>query len=410
MKITRRLLAVWAMLLVLFVQVASAGHGSSDRHGQEYLVYVGTYTDGTGSKGIYAYRYHLQTGELTPLGVAAESSNPSFLAVHPARPWLYAVNELVQFEGKSSGAVSAYRIDPANGGLTLLNQVASLGADPCYVSIDKTGKYVLIANYTGGSVSTFPLLDDGRLGRASAFVQHEGSGVDRERQEGPHAHSIDLSADNRYAITADLGTDKLMVYRFDPRTGSLSPNATGSVKVNPGAGPRHFAFHPSGRFAYALNELTSTITVFSYTPANGHLHIRQNVAMLPADFHGRNDAAEIQVHPSGTFLYASNRGHESIAVFAIDRKEGTLRLVERVPSGGKEPRFFTIDPSGERLFAANQNSGNIVIFKIDQKTGHLQPTGQVLAVPSPVAISFAPVEGLQEPRTNKPATGHKEKL
>ena len=329
---------------------------------------------------------------LTPLGVVAETVNPSFVAVHPNRRFLYAVNEVTNYKSQSSGAISAFAIDRATGKLTLLNEVPSRGADPCYVTLDKTGKYVLVANYTGGNVAVFPVLDDGRLGDASAFVQHSGHGPDPERQEGPHAHSIDLSPDNHYALVDDLGLDELLVYHFDSAKGSLTPNDPKFAKLKDGAGPRHFAFHPNGKFAYVISELQSTVTVFTYDAAKGVLQSLQTISTLPKEFSGHNDDAEVQVHPSGRFLYASNRGHDSIAVFAIDEHKGTLTVVQDVPTQGKTPRNFEIDPTGSLLFAANQESNSIVVFRIDAKSGKLTPTGQVLDVPAPVCVKFLAIE------------------
>jgi 6-phosphogluconolactonase len=357
----------------------------------EYFVYVGTYT-GPKSKGIYAYRFDAATGGLISLGLVAETVNPSFLAIHPNRRFVYAANEIGNYQGQNSGAVSAFAIERRTGKLTFLNTVASRGADPCYLVVDKTGKNLLVANYSGGNVAMFRVLKDGRLGEASAFVQHVGSSVNPARQKEPHAHSINLSPDNRFAIAADLGLDQLLVYRFDPAKGSLSANTPAFAKVNPGAGPRHFAFHPSGRFAYVINEMQSTVSAFAYDAAGGVLRELQTISTLPKDFSGENDTAEVQVHPSGKFLYGSNRGHDSIAVFAIDAAQGTLTPIERVPTQGKMPRNFGIDPTGSYLLAANQGSDNLVVFRIDPQTGRLTPTGQVLEVASPVCVKFVPIE------------------
>jgi 6-phosphogluconolactonase len=272
--------------------------------------------------------------------------------------------------------------------LTLLNEVPSRGADPCYITVDKTGRFVLVANYTGGNVAVFPILEGGRLGDASAFAQHTGHGTNPQRQEGPHVHYIDLSADNRFAVAADLGLDEILIYRFDPTKGTLAANDPKFVSVSAGAGPRHFTFSPNGKFAYVINEMQSSVTAFSYDADRGKLHPLQTISALPKDFTGANDDAEIEVHPSGKFLYASNRGHDSITVFAIDESKGTLTVLEYVPTQGKEPRNFEIDPTGTRLFAANQKSDTIVIFRIDPKTGRLTPTGNVLHVPTPVCVKF----------------------
>lgn len=357
----------------------------------QYLVYIGTYNV-RNSKGVYAFRLDAASGRLTSLGLVAETTNASFLAAHSGHRFLYAVNEVSNYQGQTSGAVSAFAIGPKSGKLTLLNQVSSRGADPCYVSLDRTEKYVLVANYTGGSVAVFPILEDGRLGEASAFVQHTGSGVNHERQEGPHAHSINPSPDNRFAIAADLGLDQLLVYRFDSSHGTLTPNNPAFARVNAGAGPRHLAFHPNGRLAYVINEIQSSVTAFSYEASAGVLHELQTISTLPKSFVGTNDDAELQVHSSGRFLYASNRGHDSIAVFSIDTAKGTLTPSADVPTQGKTPRNFAIDPTGSYLLAANQDSDNVVVFRINPATGGLAPTGQVLQVPSPVRVVFVAVE------------------
>lgn len=361
--------------------------------GNQYLFYVGTYTEeGSKSKGIYAYRFDAATGQSTPLGLAAETTNPSFVALSPNGRFLYAVNEVQKYQGPNSGGVSAFSVDRATGKLTFLNEVPSRGADPCYIVVDKAGKHVLVANYTGGSVAVFPVTDDGRLGEASAFVQHSGHGTNPKRQEGPHGHSIDLSPDNRYAFVDDLGLDELLIYKFDSTKGSLTPNDPPFVKLDDGAGPRHFALHPSGKFAYVVAEMASTVTALSVDLKRGRLERLQTVSALPKDFKGENDDAEIQIHPSGKFLYASNRGHDSIAVFAIDPSKGTLTLVEHTLTQGKTPRSFEIDPTGKFLFAENQESNNIVVFRIDQKTGRLTASGQTIEVASPVCVKFLAVE------------------
>src|SRR5271170_4327926 len=302
--------------LLMAVYVAAATPAA---HKDTYFVYVGTYTEaGSTSKGIYAYRFDPESAKLTSIGLAAQTTNPSFLAVHPNQRFVYAVNEVGDYQGKKSGAVSAFAIDAATGKLTLLNQVASGGADPCYITVDKTGKYVLVANYTGGSIAVFPVLADGRLGEASAFIQHTGHGTNPQRQEGPHAHSIDLSPDNRFAIVDDLGLDETLVYKFDSAKGLLTLNDPAFAKADAGAGPRHFALRPDGKFAYVVAEIAHTVTVFSNDAASGKLQVLQTVTTLPKDFQGRNDDAEIRIHPTGKFLYASNRGEDTIAIYAID--------------------------------------------------------------------------------------------
>ncbi len=379
--------ALFVPLLTLLLVGSSTRLAAKPPAKGKLLVYIGTYT-GQYSKGIYAYRFDSSSGRLATLGPVAETTNPSYLAIHPSRRFLFAANEVDNGGGDKTGSVSSFAIDAKTGKLTLINTVSSRGADPCYVAVDKTGKYILVANYGGGNVAVFPVGSDGRLGEASAFIQHTGHGTNPERQEGPHAHSINLSPDNRFAVAADLGLDELIVYRFDATKGSLAANEPPFAKVNSGAGPRHFDFHPRGKFAYAICEMGSTITAFAYDAAAGALKELQTVSTLPKDYSGSNDDADIHVHPSGKFLYGSNRGHDSIVVFAIDPDQGTLTLVEHVPTQGKTPRNFGIDPSGTYLFAANQNSDNIVVFRIDSKTGRLTPTGQTIEVPSPVCVKF----------------------
>jgi 6-phosphogluconolactonase len=381
------LAALWAPFL-LTVMARGAEPGSAQR---QYLVYVGTYTE-KASKGIYACRFDPQADHLTAPGLAAGTSNPSFLAIDPTHRFLYAVNEVEQFEGRSSGGVSAFAIAPGTGRLTFLNEVPSGGSGPCHVTVDKTGKYVVVANYGGGSLAVFPISSDGRLGKATAFVQHKGASVNPQRQEGPHVHSVYMSPDNRYAISADLGLDEVFIYRFDAAKGTLTPNIPPSASVSSGAGPRHFAFHPNGKFGYVIDEMQSTITEFSYVAANGSLDLLQPVSTLPPDFKGDSTGAEIEVHPSGKFLYASNRGLDSIAVFSVNSRKGTLSLLAQVPTLGKTPRSFSIDPTGSYLFVANQDSDNIVQFRINLNTGLLTPTGQVLQVPSPVCVTFMAIK------------------
>jgi len=373
-------------VLTLLTSLAAA-------QGDKYLLYVGTYTqEKSSSKGIYAYRYDGATHEVTSLGLAAETTNPSWVAIHPNGRFLYAVNEIQNYKGPNSGGVSAFSIDRSSGKLTFLNEVSSRGADPCYITVDPSGKYVLVANYTGGSIASFPISTDGKLGEASAFVQHTGHSINPKRQEAPHAHSIDLSPDERFAFVDDLGLDQLLTYKFDKGKGSLKPNNPPFAKLDAGAGPRHFALHPSGQYAYVVSELASTVTAFSFASKAGTFNRIQTISALPEDFKGENDDAEIEVHPSGKFLYASNRGHDSIAVFSIDPAKGTLTTVEHTPTQGKTPRNFAIDPTGALLFAENQESDNIVVFRIDQNTGKLTATGKALEVGQPVCIKFLKID------------------
>lgn len=387
MKLSRSL-QTRALLLMVCVSLLVLA-APAKRNGQ-YLFFVGTYTqDKSTSKGIYSYRYDPTTHDITELGLAAETSNPSFVTLHPNGRFLYAVNELGDYKGPNSGGVSAFSVDHATGKLTFLNEVPSRGADPCYITVDKTGKWVLVANYTGGSVAVFPVSADGKLGEASSFVQHTGHGADPKRQEGPHAHSINLSPDNRFAYVDDLGLDEVLVYRFDSSKGTLTPNDPPYAKLDPGSGPRHFALAKSGKFAYVVSEMKGTVTVLSNDPQAGALHILQTVSTLPEGFSGDIEDAEVEIHPSGKFLYASNRGDgNSIAVFAIDPAKGTLTPIEIEPTQGKAPRHFAFDPTGTLLFAENMNSNDIVVFRIDQQTGKLAPTGKVLDIGQPVCLKF----------------------
>jgi len=391
MTISPRRYLLWFLLFSL-VTVTTANDSPKGR----YLLFVGTYTEKE-SKGIYAYRFDLASSVLTPLGIAAEAINPSFLAIDPNHRFLYAVNEVQKYKDANSGVVSAFSIDSQKGDrqtgkLKLLNAVASRGADPCYIAFDKTGKYALVANYTGGSVAVFPVQTDGHIAESSAFVQHAGSSINRERQEGPHAHWIETTPDNRFAIAVDLGLDELLIYRFDAKNGSLTPNNPPYAKLDPGAGPRHLAFHPNGKFVYVVNELQSSITAFAYDASHGGLRKLKTVSTLPKTFSGSNDTAEIKVHPSGKFLFASNRGHDTIAVFSIDSKTGTLTLADHFSTQGKTPRNFEIDPSGKFLFVANQDTNNIAVFQIDSNTGRLTVTKRTIQVPSPVCLKFMAVE------------------
>jgi 6-phosphogluconolactonase len=352
-------------------------------------MYVGTYTNQQ-SKGIYAY--HFQTsGKFTPIGLVAETSSPSFLAVDHNQKFVYAANELTTYEGKPAGSISAFAIDAATGHLKLLNKVSSKGSGPCHVSFDETGKWLFAANYFGGSLAVFPVHEDGSLGEASAFIQHTGSSVDPQRQSGPHAHSAYISPGNRFVLVDDLGLDRVVVYRLDAATGTLTPNDPPFAKLAPGSGPRHLAFGKDGKFVYVLSEMAATVTAFSYNAGAGSLTQTQTISMLPGDYTGPKSGAEIFVHPNGKFLYASNREHNSIAIFRIDPGSGALTAAGRVSTQGKTPRNFAIDPTGAFLLAANQDSGSIVVFRIDQATGALTPTGDILNVASPVCIVFARV-------------------
>ncbi len=354
----------------------------------KYLVYVGTYTRGD-SKGIYAYRFDAASGALEPLGLAGEIVNPSFVALHPNGRFLYSVSELGN-DGDKTGSVSAFAIDTATGTLKKLNTAPTGGGGSCHLVVDKTGKSIMVANYGSGSTTILPVLPDGRLGETPVVIQHSGTGANPARQKGPHAHAVVLSPDNRFVFVPDLGLDKVFIYRLDPAKPSLTPNDPPFGKVPAGAGPRHFTFAPNGKYAYTVNEMGSSVTAFQYDASRGALTEVQTISTLPKDFKGENNSAEIQVDAKGKFLYASNRGHNSIAVFAI-AKDGKLTPVEHVLTQGKAPRNFRIDPTGAYLFAANQDTGNIVIFRVDAKSGKLTPTGKTVNVPFPVCVEFLAV-------------------
>jgi 6-phosphogluconolactonase len=356
---------------------------------EKLRVYVGTYT-GAKSKGIYLTELDLKTGELSAPTLAGTTTNPSFLALHPNHRFLYAVNEVDTFAGKSSGSVSAFAIDSQTGMLTLLNRQPSMGAAPAHLIVDRDGKNVIVANYTGGSVAVLPIMADGSLAPATSFIKHTGSSIDRSRQTSPHAHGIALDAANRFAYVADLGLDKVLIYHYDADHGTLAPSDPPAGAVPPGSGPRHFAFHPDGRTAYAINELKSTVTAFRHDPDTGALEALQTLSTLPADYKKTNSTAEVQVYPSGKFLYGSNRGHNSIAIFSIDKETGLLTLIGNQPTQGSTPRNFTIDPTATYLLAANQDSGKIVVFRIDPDSGMLNPAGHTVDVSMPVCVAVVP--------------------
>jgi 6-phosphogluconolactonase len=383
MLLPRRFFALMLLGAILIPAFAGAKNSS----GKSYLVYIGTYTH-TASKGIYAYRFTPSTGDIVPLGVVAETAHPSYLIVHPNHRFLYAVNEH-ETATESGNTITAFAMDTKSGKLTFLNRVSSKGVGPCHIAIDKTGKILVAANFGSGSVAAFPIHSDGRLGEASAFIQHQGSSIDPERQAGPHAHCVVFSPDNRFVIVADRGLDKVFVYRLTLATGSLEPNDPPFIVLHPGWGPRHLAFHPNGKYLYVVSEMGSRLTTLDYNAANGTLKELQTVSALPDGFTGRNVSAEVQVDRAGRFVYGSNRGDNSIGVFAIDSNTGTLTLVEHVSTQGKTPRNFSLDPTGAYLFAANQDSANVVIFRVDQATGKLTPTGKVLTdATEPTCVLF----------------------
>lgn len=352
-------------------------------------VYFGTYTRGTSSQGIYVADLNTKTGALGNLRVAGEAVNPSFLAIHPNGKWLYAVSEVESFQESRWGAVVAFDINP-DGTLRRKNAQPSGGAAPCYLVVDRGGKNVLVANYSGGSAAVLPLEADGNLKPPSQVVQHVGKGVDPGRQQAPHVHSINLDASGRFALVADLGLDRVFAYRFDPDAGTLTPADPPFGAVNPGSGPRHLVFHPDGRHVFVINEMAATITPFVYNPDTGALAPGETVSTVPAENPPGNTTAEIRIHPSGRFLYGSNRGLDSLALFDVDVRGGTLRARGHEPTRGRTPRHFEIDPSGSILLAANQGTDRVIPFRIDPETGALTPIGNGLAVPAPVCVRFAP--------------------
>jgi 6-phosphogluconolactonase len=387
----RSLSAVSGALIALLAAMIAAPTFAADPP-KELLAYFGTNTNNGKSKGIYCYRFDLASGKLTEAGVTEGIKNPSFVAIHPSGKFLYAVSEVSEGT-KGTGAVTAFALDRKSGKLTPLNHQASEGAGPCHVSVDKTGKCVLVANYGGGSVASLPLADDGSLRPAASAIQHEGSSVDKSRQDKPHAHSINVSPDNRFAFAADLGLDKVLIYKLDPAKGTIAANSPAHAATPPGGGPRHFAFHPSGRFAYVCNEMKSSVTAFTYNADKGELTSVQTITTLPADKQDlQNSTAEIQVHPSGKFVYCSNRGHNSLAIFSVDEKSGQLTAAGHQSTLGSTPRNFGIDPAGQYVIACNQNSDNVAVFRVDQSTGKLAQVGDLVSIPSPVCVKFASSE------------------
>ncbi|MHC4087886.1 MAG: lactonase family protein [Planctomycetota bacterium] len=347
-------------------------------------VYFGTYTRGeNSSKGIYRSVLNLKTGKLSDPVLAAEAQNPSFLEIHPNGKFLYAVSE-----AGGAGSVSAYALEADTGKLKLLNKQPSSGAGPCHVNLDNEGRNLLVANYGSGSASVIPIKTDGRLGKPTGFVQHTGSSVNSRRQKGPHAHSINVSPDNRFTFVADLGIDKIMIYKLDIEKGTIVTNSPPFVKVKPGAGPRHFAFHPNGKYAYVINELDCTVTAFAYDSVSGALKEVQAITTLPNGFNGSNSCAEVRVHPSGKFLYGSNRGHDSIVVYRVNLADGKLTYVEHETADIKTPRNFNIDPAGKFCLVANQGKGSVVVFWINKETGALESTDHKVSVAKPVCVRF----------------------
>ena len=351
----------------------------------EWIAWIGTYTNAKSkSQGIYAYRWIPGEHKFTSLGLAAETVSPSFVAVHPNQQYLYAVNEV------STGGLSAFKIDPASGQLKFLNKVSSKGADPCHLAVERGGRWVYVANYSSGSVAAFPIQSDGSLGEASAFAQHSGSSVNPQRQKGPHAHDTVLSPDNRFVLVADLGLDQILAYPIEADSGGMNVRDPIVNKMAAGSGPRHLVFRPDGKFVYVLSEMGCTVTSYKYSPQRALFEDPQAVSTLPEGYTGNKSGAEIAIR--GNFLYASNRGHDSIATFRIDPASGHLSAAGHTATQGKTPRNFAIDPTGGYLIAANQDSDNVVLFRLDGRTGGLTPTGEVWNVGAPVCVAFSNVK------------------
>ena len=386
-SLRRSFLVTASCAMALAPAPGAQGAAESTTPPGEVRVYVGTYTSGE-SKGIYRLRLDLASGALVAEGEPTTAVSPSWVILDGDRRFLYAVNETGDGPSDPAGGVSAFAVDDKSGALTFLDRQPSGGPAPCHLAIDRTGRHLLVANYWGGSVSVFPIGRDGKLGAASAVVQHTGGTREPGRDPGPHAHAVELTADNRFALVADLGRDEVMVYRFDAARGALTPHDPPALAMEKGAGPRHLAFHPDGRHLFVINELDSTVSVLTYDPGKGTLAAIQKVSTLPAGFEGKNSTAEVVVTADGRFLYGSNRGHDSIAVFAIDPSTRKLTAIGHQPTLGKTPRNFALDPTGRYLLAANQGSDSIVVFRVDGESGKLSPVGSPFRVPRPVSLAM----------------------
>ena len=363
----------------------AAGLATVAQFATAQIMYVGTYTEGT-SKGIYAYKYDAKTGKLTSMGLEAATPDPTFLALHPNGKYLYAVNEVNTFQGQPAGSVTAYSIDKASGKLTQLNQVSTKSPGPCHLIVDATGKTLMVANYAGGSFTSYLIGADGKLSEATSFIQEHGTGPNKARQEQAHGHSVNLPKSNKFMLAADLGTDKIDVFNLDAANGKITP--AGSATVKPGSGPRHLVIAPNQKYVYVLNEMASAVTTFEFNAATAAMKEIDMVSALPAGFQGESTGAEIQIDAAGKFVYSSNRGDDSIAVFAVDQKSGKLSLIQDQKTGGKQPRAFVLDPSGNFLIAGNQATNTITTFKVDKASGKLTPTGDSYDLGAPVTFVF----------------------
>ena len=372
-------LARYLFVMLAGVMPAAAAPASAD----ETLVFVSAFASGK-EGAIHAFQLDSKTGSLTPMHRTTDVQNPFFLAVSPDQKFLSSIHAR-KFGGKEHEEVAAYAIVGRTGRLKLLNRQSSLGSASCYLDVDATGKTLLVANYSTGSVSSLSVRDDGSLGEAASFIQHAGSSVDPVRQTGPHAHSIVVSPENRFAYAADLGLDEVLIYRLDAAKATLSPNQTPLAKTSPGAGPRHLTFHPNGKYLYAINELGNSVTLFDYDPRSWALRERQTISTLPQEFEGKSYCADLKITPNGRFLYGTNRGHDSIAAYRIG-DDGRLTLAGIEPSLGKGPQNLAISPRGELLLCANMPGGNVAVFRIDPQTGGLTSVGPPVSMPSPSCI------------------------
>lgn len=374
-QVAVRLMGLLSMFCAVAVQAA------------DLTFYVGTYTGGD-SQGIYRLTMHPKSGELSDPVLVAETKNPSFLAIAASGKFVYAVSEVADALGGKTGAIAAFSVEAESGQLKKLNERSSGGAGPCHLVVDPSGRFVLCANYGGGSVAMLPIQPDGSLAEPASIIQHEGSSVDPKRQEGPHAHSINVSADGKFAVAADLGLDKLLVYRIDEAKPALVPHDPPFAQTPPGGGPRHGAFHPSGRYFFCINEMHSSVTTCTFNATTGVLEPVHTESTLPKGSRKPNSTAEVQAHPNGRFVYGSNRGDDSIAILHFDPSTKRLAWQKNVSTRGKTPRNFTIDPNGRFLVAANQGSSTLQVFRIDEANGSLLSAGEPKAVPTPVCVKF----------------------
>jgi 6-phosphogluconolactonase len=381
------------LAMALSASLGTLSSSARPETADKYWVFFGTYTGGK-SKGIYRSEFDPKSGSLSAPELAAEVTNPSFLAVHPTNKFLYAVGEVSNIDGKKAGGVHAFALDTKTGALTKINDKDSGGAGPCHVTVDKTGKCVIVANYGGGSCGSLPVNDDGSLGDMTSFHQHQGKSVNPARQQGPHAHSANIDANNRYAVVADLGLDQLLVFKLDPSAAKLTPNDPRHFATPPGSGPRHFAFHPNGKFAYACGELDMSVIALKYDAEKGSF-TQVNVApTIPADtpeaVRKKSSTAEVLVHPSGKFVFVSNRGHNTIATFKVNDQTGAVAPGAHLTGDIKTPRNFNFDPTGRWVLVANQDGDSVVVFEWDNFGENGKQTQTKVEVGRPVCVKFVP--------------------